>query len=345
MVSRPARSCSTHRNAARAASGVAPGSHGRRKVTAAQKGARNWGPPFRRRLPSPRVPHTSSLAIVVLPIIVLVPIIGPGSPIARGHAVDIARYRTISDEQPRTVVASRAIPVTVEVHVPAVAITIDVVVRVAHVVDPACTRHGTDPRLAIEAELWAVVAVADPERERGSGIAAAIRCVVAVAGGAPVIVLVPVVAPAMAIPRRHRIDVARNRAVPDEDPGTAIAARAVPVSIVVHIPIVAVAIDVVVGVLNVVHAPSRNADQVRHFVEAEVRTTIAIADAKHEAAAHVSVADAVVVTPGVVAVAIVSPRSTVLRRDCIDVARNRAVSDEDPGTAIAARAVPITVVV
>src|SRR5712671_4862410 len=80
----------------------------------------------------PRV-FRSSILPVVVPVVVAIAIVAPASPISIGHGVNVAGNRAISDEYPRAVVAARAIPVAIVVHVPAVSVTIDVVVRVTHV--------------------------------------------------------------------------------------------------------------------------------------------------------------------------------------------------------------------
>src|SRR5690242_8122701 len=91
-----------------------------------------------------------------------------------------------------------------------------------------------------------------------------------------VVVLIPVIAPVSPVSRRHTVDIARNRTVAHEDPGTVVAAGAIPVAVVVHVPVVPVAIDVVIGVLDVVHATRPgDGDQLRLRAERDRRTAVA----------------------------------------------------------------------
>src|SRR6185436_9169442 len=248
--------------------------HVRHVVEAEVRPAVPVADPQREAPTGPAVAPIIRVAIDVVPITV----IGPGPAIPRRYHVDLARNLAIADEGPRPAVAARAVPVAVVVHVPVGAVAIDVVPAAADVVDARNATHRVDVRLVVEAEIRTAVAVADPKRdaERGVGDGPAVAI-----GAPPVVVGVTIVAPVPAIGRRNGVDGLRHGAVADEGPRAPIAARAVPVAVVVHVPGVVVAIDVLIGALDVVHAgPARDRDDARFVVEAQVGAAVSIPDLK-----------------------------------------------------------------
>src|SRR5438477_1705103 len=107
-----------------------------------------------------RAPSAFGSSILLIRFVVTIPVIAPVSPVRRRYAVDLARNRMVTHEDPGTVVAARSIPIPVVVHVPVIAVTIDVVVGILDVVDTSpWNRH--DLRLAIELDRRAGVPGAD----------------------------------------------------------------------------------------------------------------------------------------------------------------------------------------
>src|SRR6185295_4859112 len=138
--------------------------------------------------------------------------------------------------------------------------------------------HRVDVRLVVEAEVRATVAVSDAKRDadRGGGVVPAIAI-----GAPPVVVGVLIAGPVPAIGRRDGVDGLRHGTVADEGPRALIAARAIPVAVVVHVPGVVVAIDVLIGALDVVHAgPARDRDDTWLVIEAQVGATVSVPDLK-----------------------------------------------------------------